>query len=89
MRAEFVAEEESIGVARGAAEDVLTYCQINILEGSLANTTYIDLQRKNAMDFLHRQDTHVGSKKNGVRGLDLIVDDDLLTNNYDIKKTNI
>ena len=52
-KTEFLAKE---GGARLIAEDILTYCQIYILENSAVSHEYCDFIRKNVIDGLFEND---------------------------------
>lgn len=78
--------EGTIGCARGIAEDIMSYCQINILEKTLPSISspYIELIKKNHLDFFGASDFNPNAL--GKTGLGVHVDDDLLMNRFDLAK---
>jgi len=73
------------GGARAIAEDVLTYCQIYLLEHSLVNHDYCDIIRRNVIDGLFESDLETGDDRG--KGFNLIIDDDILLGNVNLAST--
>ena len=71
--------------ARALAEDVLAFCQINLLERSLCNQEYVDVVKKNLMANLLEEDDELDEQKTKSR-FNIIVNDDLLLNKVDLRK---
>jgi hypothetical protein len=71
--------------ARALAEDVLAFCQINLLERSLCNQEYVDVVKKNLMANLLEEDDELNEQKTKSR-FNIIVTDDLLLNKVDLRK---
>ena len=66
LKTNFEMAEGTLGCARGISEDIMTYCQINILENTIArcNRPYIEIIRKTPMDFFGGKDFTSNLPKN-------------------------
>ena len=72
------------GGARAIAEDILTYCQIYLLEHQLNNHDYCDIIKRNVIDGLFENDLHATEKG---KGYDIVIDDDILLGNVNLAST--
>jgi hypothetical protein len=72
------------GGARAIAEDVLTYCQLYLLEHQLVNSDYCDIIKRNVIDGLFENETLTNEKG---KGYDIIIDDDILLGKVNIAST--
>ena len=90
-KTEFLAKE---GGARLIAEDILTYCQIYILENSAVSHEYCDFIRKNVIDGLFENDqgdkvyASVESESN-TKSLNLKINDDILLGTINLASTQV
>jgi len=74
------------GSARAIAEDILTYCQLHLLEHSLVNHDYCEVIRRNVIDGLF--DKSLGEMGElQMKGFNLIIDDDILLGNVNLAST--
>jgi hypothetical protein len=72
------------GGARAIAEDILTYCQIYLIEHSLVNHDYCDIIRRNVIDGLFENELDNSGEG---KGLNLIIDDDILLGKVNLAST--